>query len=138
MNAIIISGRIVARPELRYTHANIPVTKFSVAVNRPFKDNDGEQKADFINCVVWGKRAENVCNYLDKGSKVLIDGSLQTSTYTDKDGKRGYTTEISVRNIEFLDSKKQIENKNETKQNYDPYEEMNNQIELDITNDFLD
>lgn len=137
MNSIVISGRLTSKAELRYTHANIPVTKFTVAVNRPFKDNDGKQQTDFINCVVWRKQAENVCNYLDKGSKVLIDGSLQTSTYTDKDGKKGHTTEINVRNIEFLDSKKKEETQETSgKTDMSVYEDFGDIISTD--SDFLD
>lgn len=132
MNRITLTGRVVAKPELRYTSSNKGFTRFSIGVNRQ------KEGADFINCIAWDKTAELICNYLDKGSFIGIEGRLQTSSYEKQDGTKGYTTDVYVQNIEFLNSKKKEENKSESKHSYDPYEEMSNQIELDITNDFLD
>lgn len=106
MNRVSLVGRLTQRPELRYTQSNIAYARFTVAVNR-MKKEDGTQEADFINCVAWRKQAENVCNYLDKGSRVAVDGRIQTSTYEKQDGSRGYLTEIYAQNIEFLENKKE-------------------------------
>lgn len=79
MNKVMLIGRITAKPELRYTPSNVPTTRFSVAINRTFTNANGERETDFINVVVWRKQAENVCNYLNKGSLVAIEGRLQTN-----------------------------------------------------------
>ena len=81
-------GRLTAKPELRYTASNLAVTRFSLAVNRNFTNEKGERQADFINIVVWNKQAENVCNFLDKGSLVTVEGRIQTGSYEDKDGNK--------------------------------------------------
>ena len=73
MNRVLLIGRLTTKPELRYTASNLPFSRFSVAVNRTFSNRDGERETDFINIVVWRKQAENVCNYLDKGSLVSVD-----------------------------------------------------------------
>ena len=105
MNRVMLIGRLTAKPELRYTSSNIPFARFSVAVNRTFSNSQGQRETDFINVVVWRKQAENVCNFLDKGSLVSVEGRLQTGSYDDKDGKKVYVTEILASNISFLDSK---------------------------------
>ena len=79
MNKALLVGRITTKPELRTTSSGIPFTRFSVAINRPFTNN-GERTADFINILVWRKQAENVCNFLDKGSQVAIEGRIQTGS----------------------------------------------------------
>ena len=106
MNRVCLVGRITAKPELRYTNSNIPFTRFSVAVNRTFNNAQGEREADFINIVVWRRQAENVCNYLDKGSQVSIEGRIQTGSYTDKDGNRRSSFEVVADNVQFLDSRR--------------------------------
>ena len=105
MNRVSLVGRLTQRPELRYTHSNIAYARFTVAINR-MKKEDGTQEADFINCVAWRKQAENACNYLDKGSRVAVDGRIQTSTYEKQDGTKGYLTEVYAQSIEFLENKK--------------------------------
>ena len=94
MNKVFLIGRLTRDPELRYTGSNTAVATFSLAVNRPFTNQAGEREADFINIVVWRKQAENVCNFLDKGRLVSVDGRLQTGSYTDKDGNRRFTTDV--------------------------------------------
>ena len=93
MNKALLVGRITTKPELRTTSSGIPFTRFSVAINRPFTNN-GERTADFINILVWRKQAENVCNFLDKGSQVAIEGRIQTGSYTDKDGNNRTSFEV--------------------------------------------
>jgi len=93
-NRAVLVGRLTKDPELRFTPNGIAVTTFTLAVNRPFKNANGEQEADFINIVVWKKAAENVANYTSKGSLVAIDGRIQTRSYENKDGQRVYVTEV--------------------------------------------
>ncbi len=105
MNKVFLIGRLTRDPELRYTGSNVPVTTFSLAVNRPFSNQAGEREADFINIVVWRKQAENVKNYMSKGSQVAIDGRIQTRTYDDQNGQKHYVTEVVADNVEFLGSR---------------------------------
>ena len=105
MNKVFLIGRLVRNPELRYTSSNIAVATFSLAVNRPFADQDGERGTDFINIVVWRKQAENVKNYLNQGSQVAIDGRLQTRSYDDQNGNKRHVTEVIADNVQFLDTK---------------------------------
>lgn len=105
INRTILVGRLVADPELRYSQTGIPVCRFRLAVNRPFANQNGEREADFINCVAWRKQAENLANYMRKGSLVGIDGRIQTGSYEDQDGKKVFYTEVVAESIQFLESK---------------------------------
>jgi single-strand DNA-binding protein len=101
MNRSVLVGRLTKDPDLRYTSSGVPVVTFTLAVNRNF----GEQEADFINIVVWRKPAENVANYLKKGSLAGVDGRIQTRSYEGQDGKRVYITEVVAESVQFLESK---------------------------------
>lgn len=105
MNKAILIGRLTRDPELRTTPTGRNVCQFSVAVNRTFTNANGEREADFINCVVWDKQAENLSKYQKKGNQIAVEGRIQTRNYDDKDGKRVYVTEILATNISFLDAK---------------------------------
>ena len=105
MNKAILIGRLTKDPELRSTPAGRNVCQFSIAVNRTFTNANGDREADFINCVVWDKQAENLVKYQKKGNQIAVDGRIQTRNYEDKDCKRVYVTEILANNISFLDSK---------------------------------
>lgn len=106
MNKAILVGRLTKDPELKMTeNTKREVCQFTIAVNRPYTNDDGERKADFINCVVWDKLAENLAKYQHKGNQIAVEGRIQTRNYDDKDGKKVYVTEIFVSNITFLDSK---------------------------------
>ena len=105
MNKALLIGRLTRDPELRSTSTGRNVCQFSIAVNRNFTNANGEREADFINCVVWDKQAENLVKYQKKGNQIAVDGRIQTRNYEDKDGKRVYVTEILANNISFLDSK---------------------------------
>ena len=105
MNKAILIERLTRDPELRSTPAGRNVCQFSIAVNRTFTNANGDREADFINCVVWDKQAENLVKYQKKGNQIAVDGRIQTRNYEDKDGKRVYVTEILANNISFLDSK---------------------------------
>lgn len=106
MNRVCLVGRLTAKPELRYTGSNTAYTRFSIAVNRTFANAQGEREADFINIVAWRRQAENICQYLDKGSQVSIDGRIQTGSFTGQDGNRRYTTEVVADNVQFLESRR--------------------------------
>ena len=104
MNKVFLIGRLTRDPELRYTGNNTPVATFSIAVNRNFTNQSGEREADFINIIVWRKQAENIKNYVKKGSQVAIDGRIQTRNY-EQDGVKRYVTEVVADNVQFLDTK---------------------------------
>ncbi|EAD5424997.1 single-stranded DNA-binding protein [Listeria monocytogenes] len=105
MNRVVLVGRLTKDPELRYTPAGVAVATFTLAVNRTFTNQQGEREADFIQCVVWRKPAENVANFLKKGSMAGVDGRIQTRNYEDNDGKRVFVTEVVAESVQFLDSK---------------------------------
>ncbi len=105
-NLVVLTGRLTADPELRYTPSNIPVTTFSIAVSRRYKA--GEQaEADFINIVAWRQTAEFVTKYFQKGSLIGIEGSIQTRRYVDKEtGKNRTAFEVVANNVQFVESKR--------------------------------
>ncbi len=105
MNKAIEIGRLTRDPEVRYSQGNnTAVARYTIAVDRKFK-REGEQTADFIPCVVFGKQAEFAEKYFRKGTKVVISGRITTGSYTNKDGQKIYTTEITVEDQEFAESK---------------------------------
>jgi len=106
MNRVILVGRLTKSPELRYTASGVAVATFALAVNRNFKNAAGETEADFINVVVWRKPAENVANFLKKGSLAGVDGRVQTRNYENSEGKKVYVTEVVAESVQFLDSRK--------------------------------
>ena len=106
MNKVILIGNLTKDPELRYTPANgVAVATFTLAVNRPFTNKQGEREADFIPVVVWEKQAENCANYLNKGSQAAVEGRLQVRTYEDREGQRRWITEVVANNVQFLGKK---------------------------------
>lgn len=105
MNRVTLVGRLTKNPDLRYTPAGVPVATFTLAVNRTFSNKQGEKEADFVNCVVWRKPAENVAQYLSKGKMAGVDGRLQTRSYEGQDGKRVYVTEVVAESVQFLEPK---------------------------------
>ena len=117
MNRVDLVGRPTKNPELRYTASNIPVTQFTLAVNRTFTNQNGEREADFINVIVWDKQAENVSKYVTKGKLISVEGRLQTRSYDDKDGKKVYVTEVVASHVGFLESKKDETNMNSLESN---------------------
>jgi len=102
LNQVVLIGNLTRDPELRYTPDGTPVTSFTVAVNRPFVNRQGEREADFVPVVVWRKRAETCSEYLMKGSQVAVEGRLQVRNYEDKDGIRKWVTEVVARRVDFL------------------------------------
>ncbi|KRM19537.1 single-stranded dna-binding protein [Ligilactobacillus hayakitensis DSM 18933 = JCM 14209] len=105
INRTVLVGRLTRDPELRYTQSGAAVVSFTVAVNRQFTNQQGEREADFINCVMWRKPAENFANFTHKGSMVGIDGRLQTRSYENQQGQRVYVTEVVADNFSLLESR---------------------------------
>ena len=117
MNRVILLGRLARDPEVRYTQAAEPlaVCRFAVAVDRPYSRNrqDNEPTADFINCVCFGKRGENINQYFRKGNRIAVQGRLQVSTYTDQQGNKRYSTDVVVEDFEFVESRNERANSSE-------------------------
>lgn len=135
MNRVMLIGRLTAKPELRYTGTNVPYSRFSIAVNRTFSNNQGQRETDFINVVVWRKQAENVCNFLDKGSLVAVEGRLQTGNYDDKDGNKRYTMDVVGDNVQFLESKSQSQNRANSFDNSYNYQDDTSYPTMDVASD---
>lgn len=106
MNKTLLIGRLTRDPDIRYTQSEQPMTiaRFNLAVGRIYK-KDGEQSADFISCVAFGKTAEFIEKYVFKGTKIAVEGRIQTGSYTNKDGNKVYTTDVVVEQVEFAESK---------------------------------
>lgn len=118
MNNVSLVGRLVADPELKFSPSGVAVCRFRLAVNRPFSNEQGEREADFINCIAWRKQAENLANYMTKGSLIGITGRIQTGSYEGQDGKRVYTTDVVAEQIQFLESKNNIQNNTQNQSNF--------------------
>lgn len=103
INKVVLVGRLTKDPELKYTQGGIAVCRFTLACNRSFKSQSGEQEADFINCVTWRKQAENTANFLRKGSLMGVEGRIQTSSFDGQDGKRVFMTEVVADSVQFLE-----------------------------------
>ena len=106
MNKVILMGRLTRDPEVRYSQGENPlaIARYTLAVDRRFR-RDGEQSADFIQCVAFGRQAEHAERYYRQGLKVVVSGRIQTGSYTNKDGQRVYTTDVVVEEQEFAESK---------------------------------
>ena len=106
LNKIIIMGRLVADPELRQTASNVSNVKFTVAVDRNYTPQGQEKQTDFISVVAWRQTAEFINKYFAKGSMIVVEGSLQTGSFTDKNGVKRYTTDVNADQVYFAESKK--------------------------------
>ena len=113
MNKVQLVGRLTKDPELRTTGNGVSVCSFTIAVNRRFRNADGEYEADFINCVAWRQSAELLTKFFTKGRMIGIVGSIQTRNY-EKDGQKVYITEVSVEEVHFVDSKTVSDDKSES------------------------
>jgi single-strand DNA-binding protein len=105
LNRVVLVGRLTKDPDLRYTPNGVAVANFTIAVNRPFSNQQGNREADFINCVVWRRAAENLANFMKKGSLVGVDGRLQSRSFDGQDGKRVFVTEVVADSVQFLETK---------------------------------
>ena len=121
LNNVVLAGRLTRDVETRQTGSGVTVATFSLAVDRPFTNQDGERETDFISVVVWRKQAENCAKYIGKGSLVAVTGRLQIRSYEDKEGIKRKVSEVVADNVRFLDSKKS-----------DPVEQM---ADREISND---
>ena len=102
---MILVGRLTKDPELRSTASGIPVCSFTVACDRRFVKQGEERQADFVNCIAWKKSAESIAQYFSKGHRIALEGSIQTRSWTDNEGKNRYSTEVVVEQWEFAQSK---------------------------------
>ena len=107
MNKVILMGRLTRDAEIRYSQgeSSTAIARFSLAVDRRFRRDNDEQTADFINCVAFGRTAEFLERFGRKGTKFVLEGRIQTGSYTNKDGQRVYTTDVVAENVEFAESK---------------------------------
>lgn len=137
LNRVVLVGRLTKDPEFRTTPSGVDVATFTLAVNRNFKSKNGEQQADFINCVVFRKQAENVNNYLNKGSLAGIDGRLQSRSYENDEGRRVFVTEVVCDSVQFLEPKNaqasnnnqsnnQVQQREKALQSENPFNNSNN------------
>lgn len=109
LNVVVLTGRLVADPELKHTASDLPVSSFTIAVNRRFSRNGEERQTDFIDIVAWRSNAEFVCKYFKKGQLIAVEGSIQTRTYQDKDGNKRKAFEVVANNVQFAESKRESE-----------------------------
>ncbi len=105
MNAVCLLGRLTATPEQKTTTNGVSVTSFTVAVDRTYQPKGAERQTDFINCVAWRNTAEFICRYFQKGQRIALQGSLQSRSYTDKNGNNRTVFEVVVDNAFFAESK---------------------------------
>lgn len=140
INSVTLVGRMTKDCDLRYTPNGKAVGNFTLAVNRSFKNAQGENEADFIICQTWGKQAENLANYMKKGSQVGVVGRIATRSYENSEGKRVFMTEVVADQVAFLESKKSNnasssnQSNNQSSDN-DPFK--NNGEPIDIDDDML-
>ncbi len=105
MNKVILIGRLTRDPEMRTTGSGVAVTRFTVAVSRPYNPQNGQPQTDFIGCIAWRRQAENIAKYCTKGTQVAVEGRIQTGSYDGQDGQKHYTTDIIADSVTFLSSK---------------------------------
>ncbi|TPR53182.1 single-stranded DNA-binding protein [Apilactobacillus kunkeei] len=135
INRTVLTGRLTDDIDLRYTPSGSAVGNFRLAVNRRFTNQNGEREADFINCVVWKKTAENLANFTHKGTLIGVDGRIQTRTYDDKDGKKVYITEVVVEQFALLEPRQDNQVQQPQQNNMSPFDNPSDQV--DITDDDL-
>lgn len=125
MNTVQLIGRLTRDIELKFTSSGLAVGSFNLAVNRNFTNQQGEREADFINCVVWRKTAENLANFTRKGSQVGIEGRIQTRNYENQQGQKVYVTEVVVEQFHLLDKKSDNAGNSQNQGNNGNYREQN-------------
>lgn len=120
LNVAVIMGRLVADPELRHTPSDVAVTNFTLAVDRAYTKAGTERQTDFIECVSWRNTAEFICKYFRKGQMMAVHGSIQTRSYTDKDGNKRKAFEVVADDVSFTESKKDNDGSRPAPQTYEP------------------
>ena len=140
INRVVLVGRMTRDPELRRTPQGDAVTSFTLAVNRNFTSSDGQQQADFINCVVWKKSAENVEKYCSKGSLVGVEGRIQTRSYDNSQGQKVYVVEVICDSVQFLETRaarERAQSQPQMQQNNDNFYDMKTvELEKEFDNSF--
>lgn len=140
INNVCLVGRLTKDAELRYTPSNQAVATFTLAVNRNFKNQNGERGADFINCVIWRQQAENLANWAKKGALIGITGRIQTRSYENQQGQRVYVTEVVAETFQLLEIPKDRESGYQQKVDNQPDFSRNNNLSgnpMDISDDDL-
>ncbi len=140
INRVVLVGRMTRDPELRRTPQGDAVTSFTLAVNRNYTSRDGQQQADFINCVVWKKSAENVEKYCSKGSLVGVEGRIQTRSYDNSQGQKVYVVEVICDSVQFLETRaarERAQSQPQMQQNNDNFYDMKTvELEKEFDNSF--
>ena len=127
MNNVILIGRLTKAPELKQTASNTSVFTGTLAVNRTFKNQNGERETDFINIVAWRQSAEIIAQYCGKGSQIGVTGHIQTRNYENQQGQRVYVTEVVAKHIDLLDSKNDNQQGQSNSYNQQPHQNSNMQ-----------
>lgn len=130
INRVVLTGRLTRDLELKTTQSGLSVASFTLAVNRQFTDANGNREADFINCVIWKKSAENLCKFTHKGSLIGIDGRLQTRSYDNNNGQKVFVTEVVVDSFSLLEPKNESQT-NDQSSNNNSYSNANTATEPD-------
>ncbi|HEP2408899.1 TPA: single-stranded DNA-binding protein [Streptococcus pyogenes] len=138
INNIVLVGRMPKDAELRYTASQVAVATFTLAVNRRFKEQNGEREADFINCVIWRQSAENLANWAKKGALIGVTGRIQTRNYENQQEQRVYVTEVVAESFQMLESRnsQQQSGQDNSSQN-DNSQPFGNSNPMDISDDDL-
>ena len=141
LNNVSLVGRLTKDVDLRYTPSNVAVATFTLAVNRTFKNENGEREADFINCVMWRQQAENLANWAKKGALIGVTGRIQTRSYDNQQGQRIYVTEVVAEQFQLLESKgqqgNQTQQRQQAQQQTTDFSRSANTNPLDISSDDL-
>ena len=141
INNTVLVGRLTKDVDLRYTQSNVAVATFTLAVNRTFKNENGDREADFINCVMWRQQAENLANWAKKGALIGVTGRIQTRSYDNQQGQRVYVTEVVAEQFQLLESRNsQSQSQGQQKQAQQETPEFSrsaNANPLDISDDDL-
>lgn len=130
INNVVLVGRITKDIDLRMSESGKAYTNFTLAVNRAFKGQDGQQQADFISCKTFNKQAENLARYCGKGSLIAVVGSIQVGNFQGKDGNTVYRTEVIANNIQFLDTRNQGQQQQPTNNNFNNFNQQPNAIDV--------
>ncbi|VHF94972.1 single-stranded DNA-binding protein ssb [Streptococcus pyogenes] len=136
INNVVLVGRMTKDAELRYTASQVAVATFTLAVNRRFKEQNGEREADFINCVIWRQSAENLANWAKKGALIGVTGRIQTRNYENQQEQRVYVTEVVAESFQMLESRNQQSGQDNSSQN-DNSQPFGNSNPMDISDDDL-
>lgn len=140
LNNISLVGRLTKDVDLRYTPSNVAVATFTLAVNRTFKNENGDREADFINCVMWRQQAEILANWAKKGALIGVTGRIQTRSYDNQQGQRVYVTEVVAEQFQLLEFKgqgNQTQQRQQAQQETPDFSRSANTNPLDISSDML-